>query len=480
MINKIFISQNTIIKTITKYGQSGEPAQVILNSIKELNIDKHPLEAIVSLQWILESLLKKVLEKNNVKHSNIISKNLKEYFKKYPHSLLDKQKILSILNIRNDAQHFGKIRDNRMCRMINAYILSIEFIAIEADIDLNRFIPPSSNEQIQQLIKENQIEEEKEKKKSYLKYWILPLVIITIFISSFLAYSYYHKIYFLTGFKGGTYYKMATQLKENYEDDIDVISSEGSEDNLRQLGKKKIRGFAFVQEDVLTEFAKEAKDRKDSYKRMLNNIYLLKPIVKGEIHILVKKDSSMQYFRDLEDKKIAIGAEYSGNAITSRAIYKQLFSHKEFKGKRYYANFQESLNKLQKNELDAIIVVGGEPLTKLTKLKGVKLLSYKQNKPLSIYEIGTIDKNSYSWLQSDIKTLMVTSFLITNIEKKSDVKKLLSVLDKLKNSVQKNKAINLHKKWIEFSKFRCLPSQKNRIIYHSTTRMGSYCSEDFD
>jgi len=366
-----------------------------------------------------------------------------------------------------------------MCIMINAYILSIEFIAMEADIDLNRFIPPSSNEQIQQLIKENEIEEEKEKKKSYLKYWIIPLVIIIISISSFLTYSYYHKIYFLTGFKGGTYYKMAIQLKENYEDDIDVIPSEGSEDNLRQLGEKKIRGFAFVQEDVLTEFAKEAKDGKDSYKRMLNNIYLLKPIVKGEIHILVKKDSSMKYFRDLEDKEIAIGAEHSGNAITAQAIYKLLFPHKEF-NKKYSSSFQESLNKLQKNRVDAIIVTGGEPLTKLTNLKGVKLLSYEQNKPLSIYEIGTIDKNSYSWLKSDVKTLMVTSFLITNIEKKGDVKKLLSILDKLKNSIENNKAINLHKKWIEFSKFRCLPSQKNRIIYHSTTRIGSYCSEDFD
>ena len=476
MINKIFINQNTIIKTITKYGQSGESAQVILNSIKELNIDKHPLEAIVSLQWILESLLKKVLEKNNVKHSNIISKNLKEYFKKYPHSLLDKQKILSILNIRNDAQHFGKIRDNRMCRMINAYILSIEFIAIEADIDLNRFIPPSSNEQIQQLIKENEIEEEKEKKKSYLKYWILPLIIIAISISSFLTYSYYHKIYFLTGFKGGTYYKMATQLKDNYEDDIDVIPSEGSVDNLKQLGEKKVIGFAFVQEDVITKFSKEARDGKESYKRMLKNIYLLKPIVKGEIHILVKKDSSMQYFRDLKDKKIAIGAEHSGNAITAQAIYKLLFPHKEFNNKKYSSNFQNSLNALQHNKIDAIIVTGGEPLTKLTNLKGVKLLSYEQNKSQSIYEIGKIDKNSYSWLKSDIKTLMVTSFLVTNIaDKKGEI--LLPILEKLKKSVESNKAFNLHKKWKEFPELNCLPNKNNRIIYHSATRMDGYCEE---
>ena len=476
MINKIFINQNTIIKTITKYGQSGEPAQVILNSIKELNINKHPLEAIVSLQWILESLLKKVLEKNNVKYSNIISKNLKEYFKKYPHSLLDKQKILSILNIRNDTQHFGKIRDNRMCIMINAYILSIEFIAMEADIDLNRFIPPSSNEQIQQLIKENEIEEEKEKKKSYLKYWIIPLVIIIISISSFLTYSYYHKIYFLTGFKGGTYYKMATQLKDNYEDDIDVIPSEGSVDNLKQLGEKKVIGFAFVQEDVITKFSKEARDGKESYKRMLKNIYLLKPIVKGEIHILVKKDSSMQYFRDLKDKKIAIGAEHSGNAITAQAIYKLLFPHKEFNNKKYSSNFQNSLNALQHNKIDAIIVTGGEPLTKLTNLKGVKLLSYEQNKSQSIYEIGKIDKNSYSWLKSDIKTLMVTSFLVTNIaDKKGEI--LLPILEKLKKSVESNKAFNLHKKWKEFPELNCLPNKNNRIIYHSATRMDGYCEE---
>ncbi len=471
MIKKIF-NQNQIIQAIERYRKNGEPAEVILSSIKELDFYKHPLEAILVLQWIFESLLKKILENNKIKYSNVISKNLRAYFRCYPNTILDKKKIQDLLNIRNDAQHFGKIRDSRLPMMINAYILAIEFIAREAEIDLNRFIPPSSTEQIKLFAQENQIEIE-EPKKSYKRHWIGMVLSVAIY----LFYQNYHEINFLTGFKGGTYYKMITELKDNYDDDIVVMDSEGSVDNLIQLGEKKILGYGFVQEDVLRKFDKEAKDGKNSYQKMLKNIYLLKPIVKGEIQILVREDSPMEYFKDLEDKRIAIGAEHSGNAITSQAIYEQLFPHKKMNKK--YAFFQESLDALRgdNHTIDAIIVVGGAPLSKLKKLKGVKLLSYKQKRELLGYEIGKIKQNSYKWLNSDKRTLTVRSFLVTNIMDERDIS-ILSILDRLKKSVENHNAPNLHKKWREFSELNCLPPTiSDRIIYHPATRMNNYCSE---
>ena len=488
MIRKIF-NQNQIIQAIDRYRKDEESARIILDSIKDLNTEKYPLEAIFPLQWILESLLKKILEKHNMRASNMISKNLKIYFKKYPNIILDREQIEYVREIRNYFNHSGVIRDKiRMPIMINSYILAIEFIAMEADIDLNSFIPPSSTEQIKRFAKENEKEieeqekqeqEREERKKRQRLYWMMSIPFLLI-IASFFLYQHYYKITILTGFKDGTYYKMATELRDNYEDNIDVIESEGSEYNLKQLGEKKVTGFAFVQEDVLNRFEKEAREGKESYQKMLKNIYLLRPIVKGEIHILVREDSSMEHFMDLEDKEIAIGAEHSGNAITSQAIYEQLFPNKKM-NKHYSSSFQKSLDALKQDNhiIDAIVVLGGEPLTKLKRLKGVKLLSYERDKELSGYKIGKIEQNSYnSWLKSDKRTLTVTSFLVTNIVDENDIV-LLSILNRLKKSIKKHKSSDIHKKWREFPQLNCLPKTiSNRIIYHSTTRMSNYCREE--
>jgi TRAP-type uncharacterized transport system substrate-binding protein len=476
MIRKLF-NQKQIIKAISRHQKENESTEVILNSIKELNWNKYPLEAILVLQWILESLIKKILENNNLKCSNIISKNLKAYFKNYPNTLLDKRKIQDILDIRNNSHHYGKIRDSRMYTLINSYILAIEFIAMEANIDLNHFIPPSSTEQIKAFAKENQLEieeeEEKKKKKSYLKYWFsIPL---TLGISFFL-YKYYNKITILTGAEDGTYYKMFQQLQD-YESNIEVITSEGSGATLKILGENRDKEqFGLVQQDVLKKFAEDARKGKKLEKRILKNIYVVEPILKEEIYILVKEDSNLTYFKDIEDKKIAIGLVNSGNAVTAQYIYKSLFN-KELKHEKYDKSFSESLYNLKYNNIDAIIMVGGEPLARLKRLKGVKFLSFQQKKAPVGYEIGDIKKENYPWLKSDKRTLLITSFLVTNIADREKVE-LLPIVEKLKKSLENNPNLKIHQKWKEFPTFHCLPILPNGIVYHSATRLDiEYCGE---
>ncbi len=66
--------------------------------------------------------------------------------------------------------------------------------------------------------------------------------------------------------------------------------------------------FAIVQSDVLQELmriAKEGRGRKQkNAKRLIRNIRVLKPLFNEEIHILVRKDSNINSFSDLENKKI--------------------------------------------------------------------------------------------------------------------------------------------------------------------------------
>ncbi len=468
MIKKIF-SQKQIIQAIDRYRKNGEPAQVILNLIKELDTNKHPLEAILPLQWIFESLIKKILENNNITYTNIISKNLKEYFKLYPHSLLDKHKIKEVRELRNYFQHDGIIREKRMPRMINSYILAIEFIAMEADIDLNSFVPPSSMEQIKELLEDNQIEEEQ---KSYKKYWWL-LGIISVFIISY-SLSSTNKITILTGSPTGTYYLIAQDIKESIDPNIVVQRTEGSVKNMERIGSSKEESepiLTFVQNDVLQKIAKEAHSGDRDKQKILNKTKILMPFYNEEIHILVRANNlKIKNFRDLKDKKIAIGTKNSGTAITAKSLYFKLF-HEEIDFK--YLAYNKALKALKDKSIDAIVLTGGQPLSKLNKnIDKVRLISYK-GEPLDGYEIGYIKKSSYPWLkEKKIRTLAVKSFMVTNIDSNKDnLSYLKSFIQKLKdfkiNLRKEEKYLTtIHPKLKDLAQQRCLPALPLGLEYH--------------
>ncbi len=464
MIKRMF-NQSKILEEIQKKINNGESVETILEIIDKIDIDKSPNEVINMLHFIVESLLKKIL--NNKYH---ISQNIKLYHKEYPQSLINIETIKKAVKIRNNMSHNGLVRDKvSIPFMIETYSLYIKFIAQEANIDLKSFVPPHISN-LKELFEEDDLEEKFEK-KSKVKYGLIPLVML---LSFFIYNNFNDKIIFLAGTEDGTYHTMAQQLKERYDDSIEVVSSKGSVDNLKILGEKKLIGFGLIQEDVLKEFAKEAIEGQESQKNILKNISLLNTILNEEVHILVRDDSSMSSFQDIENKTIAIGSEKSGNAITAQSIYTKLF-HKRLENRRYYQSFSKSLYALKYHDVDAIILVGGEPLLKLQKsLKGVKLLSYKKEKALQGYLIGQISQHSYPWITSEVRTLMVRSFLVTNLSEKKNVV-ILPILEKLKKSIENNKTSNIHPKWKEFTSLKCLPTPANGIIYHSATRFNSYC-----
>jgi len=142
-------------------------------------------------------------------------------------------------------------------------------------------------------------------------------------------------------------------------------------------------------------------------------------------------------------------------------------------------NFIQSLEALMHNQVDAVILVGGDPLKKLQKLnKKIKLLSYQPQQPLQGYQIGTIQPSHYPhWLTRPIRTLTVDSFLITNLPKSTKIP-LLKYLKQLQKSIEINPPKDLHPKWKAFESLDCLPPPKNGMIYHLSTRLSMpYCKE---
>jgi len=479
MIKKVFDNKDNIRDEIQRMRNNGEPVEKILELIAKIDIDKHPEhseEVINYLHGIIEAILKEIL--NN---KYILRQNIKRYHKKYPKSIINIKIINDVITLRNNSSH-NVLTYNKNIRtdIIRTYFLYIKIITQEGNIDLKTFILPDIGSHLKELIEEyeskDNLEEENEEKSQnskIIKYGSIFIISIISIIYSLTSDNSDNKIIFLSGTKDGTYYTMAKQLKE-YDDNIEVSTSKGSIDNLKNLGEKKRIGFGLVQEDVLKEFAKEAIKGKESQKRILKNISLLNTILNEEIYILVREDSNMSSFQDIKEKKISIGSEKSGNAITAQSIYKKLF-HQTLENRYYYKTFSKSLYALNHNSIEAIIIVGGEPLLKLQKtLKGIKLLSYHKEKALKGYTIGKIEQKSYPWITSDIRTLMVRSFLVTNLSQNKDLE-ILSILERFKKSIENNQTTNIHPKWREFTAIDCLPTLTNGLIYHSAVRLNHYC-----
>lgn len=279
-----------------------------------------------------------------------------------------------------------------------------------------------------------------------------------------------------TGSKTGTYYQIGLNLAKYVAPDacidLNVKNSNGSLDNAFKLNSANNIKFAIVQNDVLQELKKLSEGGNKNATKLVNNLRVITPLYNEEIHIITDANSTINTFGDLRDKKIAIGKQKSGTAMTSYLLYKELFGEELEKGRTQ--NFNESLKDLENGHIDAIIKVAGQPVLRLNQYmtedsaKYIKLLSYNEknlaHNPVTSYYSADIKDGSYPWIKNDIPTLSTKSYLITynygNPRERKYIKKFVqSLKDKLFLMQQKaTKQLNTpHTKWKEVSN-KCAPT----------------------
>ena len=123
-----------------------------------------------------------------------------------------------------------------------------------------------------------------------------------------------------TGPSDGTYFQIAQDIKNLAVKDrieLQVMATKGSFENIELLGTGKV-DLAIVQLDALrftSEIAKrqEGLDVFDSIKVVLN-------LYPEEIHILAK-DKDIQTFYNLEGKRVSVGVEGGGTALTAAVLF---------------------------------------------------------------------------------------------------------------------------------------------------------------
>lgn len=266
-----------------------------------------------------------------------------------------------------------------------------------------------------------------------------------------------------TGSAEGTYFKFAQDIKQIAEKDgipIEIIQTGGSFDNVNLLGAGKV-DLAIMQLDVL-RFVAEIM-LKETGLNILQEVRVVLNLYPEEIHIIAK-NPNIRTLSQLQGKKVAVGPEKSGSALTAEVLLAGFGLNVE----RVFDAPEDAVKKLTKGDIDALIFVGGAPVPAFQNLdKSFHFVALPRDSGLEeIYPKKTIAKSVYSWAEN-VETYAVPSVIMTRNRDQSDY---IVTLQKLVLSILVNKEYldaTGHPKW----KDSFVRSTLGNVGYQPTTEV---------
>jgi uncharacterized protein len=161
-----------------------------------------------------------------------------------------------------------------------------------------------------------------------------------------------------TGPTGGTYARIGEDIKGLVEKEgmgIRLVTSNGSFENIELLAKGEAE-LAMVQLDALRYFVDVAKA--EGVGNVFERLKVILNLYPEEIHVLTNKPEITSFYH-LEGRKISVGPPKSGTALTGEVLLKLY----DVKAEKSSDTPEEAANKLRSGQIDAMIFVGGAPVT---------------------------------------------------------------------------------------------------------------------
>ena len=208
----------------------------------------------------------------------------------------------------------------------------------------------------------------------------------------------------------GTYVRIASDLSNaldnGYDNRVLVVLGKGSIRNLEDLLLLKGIDIAIVQSDVL-DFYRTA----GIYPNIDNRVRYITKLYNEEVHLLARSD--VADIQALTGRKVNFGTQGSGTFMTSSVIFDALNIDVEV------TTFPEpiALEKLRQGEIDALVFVGGKPLSlvsQVTEDDHLKLLSVPLESIKGAYLPASFQTADYPQLIADgteVQTVAVGSVM---------------------------------------------------------------------
>ncbi|HMW19183.1 MAG TPA: TAXI family TRAP transporter solute-binding subunit [Accumulibacter sp.] len=233
----------------------------------------------------------------------------------------------------------------------------------------------------------------------------------------------------VTGGTTGTYYafgqNLASVVAPEANITLGVLSSAGSVQNVRDMRYREKVKFALVQSDVYQAYIRLADQGDKEAQDLIRPLRVVLPLYMEEMHFVVAADSPLKYIDEIRGKKIYMGPEGSGAAISATTLYELMFDGERPNRVQASGDHKQALNSLldRDGKVDVIVFVAGQPISQLAVdaelgRKHYRLLAARSDQPvmkkaMDVYYPTEISRQSYGWLAANVPTLSVKAYLIT-------------------------------------------------------------------
>ena len=164
------------------------------------------------------------------------------------------------------------------------------------------------------------------------------------------------------GLPEGTFIRFAAEIARNVNDPEEMrvlpVITQGATDNVKDLLYLRGIDIAITNADVLDYF--KTKEKIPNIEKRIN---FVSEMVISEVHLVVRPE--INSVRDLEGKKVSLGAKGAGQSTTGPIVFNRLGVNPEF----VYVNNAIALEQMRTGEIVAIVNNGAKPLDLLTKFK---------------------------------------------------------------------------------------------------------------
>ncbi len=289
--------------------------------------------------------------------------------------------------------------------------------------------------------------------------WLALLAFITSPIS--LAEDY--GIGILTGTNTGTYVQFGQNIAAVAKLEglnVEVVTTEGSVENIQRLIDNENAGMAIVQSDVLG-YMRNSKD--PEINGIADKIRLIYPFYNEEVHVLANR--SIQTFEQLNGKRVAVGSLGSGTRLTANNLFRLADINPSEKLSESTA---KALTMLITKQIHAMIYVAGKPVKLFemldtenwsaelkTLIKDLHFLPLNNEAFNNNYISSSISPEDYHFIKSPVDTVAIKSMLVSfdyssrqNIYQNIRCDQLVQIDKAIRNNIDTLRE-NGHTKWKE-------------------------------
>jgi len=186
---------------------------------------------------------------------------------------------------------------------------------------------------------------------------------------------------------------------------LNVVTSEGSLDNIARISTDKAVQLGYTQEDAAVYQQGIDPD-------MMKRIQMLFPLFSAEVHLVVAANSPIKSLADLQGKKVYVSAEGTGTWVTTKVIAAK--TGIQWQGFNITKK-EDGLKAIQQGLVDAGFFVEGAPIGLLSKAQGVRLIpiSHPQLDGFKYYTKALLPSNAYPWQAGTTPTYKVKFAMMT-------------------------------------------------------------------